>query len=270
LKSVRVGCVKYINALPLIRGWSGNVEFDHPSVLCRRLANKELDVALVSSFEFLRNPIYRIVDDVSISSDGPVYSVVVAYRGEFSNIEEIELDPASQTAVNLLRCLAAELGLTARFSMRNPDNAGSARARLIIGDQGIKFRHDHADDFQFWDLGEQWKKLTGLPFVYALWLVRPEISEATSVAQRLRGLRNENVADISAIVSDAVANTSDNTQAISREFLDRYYNQHLRFGFGPPEKQGLHKFADLCAKHGVLATRMHELSLVYAAANAVG
>ena len=115
LKSVRVGCVKYLNARPLIRGWPGNVEFDHPSALCQRLAKGHLDVALVSSFEFLRNPIYRIVDDVSISSDGAVYSVVVAHRGEFSNIEQIELDPASETAVNLLRCLLAERGLKPRL-----------------------------------------------------------------------------------------------------------------------------------------------------------
>src|SRR5437667_2566452 len=114
-RMLRVGCVKYLNARPLIRGWQGPVEFDHPSALCKRLANGELDVALVSSFEFLRNPIYRIVDDVSISSDGPVFSVVVAHRGEISQIEEIELDPASQTAVNLLRCLLAELGLNARL-----------------------------------------------------------------------------------------------------------------------------------------------------------
>src|SRR5438552_16733743 len=114
-RMLRVGCVKYLNARPLIRGWQAPVEFDHPSALCKRLANGELDVALVSSFEFLRNPIYRIVDDVSISSDGPVFSVVVAHRGEISQIEEIELDPASQTAVNLLRCLLAERGLKPRL-----------------------------------------------------------------------------------------------------------------------------------------------------------
>ena len=85
MNSLRVGCVKYLNARPLVRGWEGNVEFDHPSALCERLAKGQLDVALVSSFEFLRNPIYRIVDGVSISSDGPVYSVVVAHRGELSD-----------------------------------------------------------------------------------------------------------------------------------------------------------------------------------------
>ena len=262
MKSVRVGCVKYLNARPLIRGWRGKVDFDHPSALCQRLANDQLDVALVSSFEFLRNPIYRVVNDVSISSHGPVYSVVVAHRGELSDIEEIELDPASETAVNLLRCLVAELGLSARLTRGISDSAGLARARLIIGDQAIRFRLENADAFKFWDLGEQWKKLTGLPFVYALWLIRPELSEATSIAQRLRGLRDENLADISAIVSDAVSDASDNKRPITREFLDRYYNKHLGFGFGAREKQGLQRFADLCAKHGVLPNRTREFSLL--------
>jgi chorismate dehydratase len=120
LKSLRIGCVKYLNARPLIHGWEGDVHFDHPSALCRRLATGELDVALVSSFEFLRNPIYRIVDELSISSNGPVYSVIVAHRGEMTEVEEIELDPASETSVNLLRCLLAELKLKPRL-IRNID-----------------------------------------------------------------------------------------------------------------------------------------------------
>jgi len=262
LKSVRAGCVKYLNARPLIRGWPGDVEFDHPSALCQQLAKGQLDVALVSSFEFLRNPIYRIVDDISISSDGPVYSVVVAYRGAFPDIEEIELDPASETAVNLLRCLLAELGLTPRLSGGTSESAGLRRARLVIGDQAISFRQNHAGEFQFWDLGEQWKKLTGLPFVYALWLIRPDVPDAKSIAQRLRGIRDENLADIQVIVSDALADAADRKQEITREFLDRYYNEHLRFRFGTREKQGLQTFADLCAKHGVLPKKPREFSLL--------
>jgi chorismate dehydratase len=258
LKSVRVGCVKYLNARPLISGWPGKVEFDHPSALCHRLAKGQLDVALVSSFEFLRNPIYRIVDDVSISSDGPVYSVVVAYRGEFSNIEEIGLDPASETAVNLLRCLLAELGLTPGLTGAVPGSAGLPRARLIIGDQAISFRQNHAGEFQFWDLGERWKNLTGLPFVYALWLIRPEVPDAKSIAQRLRRLRDENLADVPGVVADV----ADNKRASTRKFLDRYYHEYLRFGFGTREKQGLQSFADLCAKHGVLPKQVREFSLV--------
>ena len=262
MDSLRIGCVKYLNARPLIRGWPGNVEFDHPSALCQRLARGQLDVALVSSFEFLRNPIYRIIDGVSISSDGLVHSVVVAHRGAFSDIEQIELDPASETAANLLHCLLAEFGLTARLTGGYSEGAGLSRARLIIGDQAIRFRQNHADAYQFWDLGEQWKKLTGLPFVFALWLIRPEVRDAKSIAQRLRELRDENLADIAAIVSDAVADAAHNKQTIIQEFLDRYYHEYLRFGFGTLEKQGLHTFADRCAKHEVLPKRVCEFSLV--------
>jgi len=312
LNSLRVGCVKYLNALPLIRGWQGEVDFDHPSALCHRLANGELDVALVSSFEFLRNPIYRIVDDVSIASDGPVYSVVLAHCGELSDIQAIELDPASQTSANLLRCLLAKQGLKPRL-LRNIDfqsvraaglqradsaetqpkesktaeniSAGGAgsprrirpvgdkltmfRARLLIGDQAIAFRQKHAGEFQFWDLGEEWKKLTGVPFVYALWLIRPDVVDAKSIAQRLRALRDENLANLDDLIGQVVAGAGLSAVALAKadtpsriveldtEFLSRYYRKHLRFGFGEREKDGLQTFACLCAKHALLQS--HDL-----------
>jgi chorismate dehydratase len=88
------------------------------SNFCQQLARGDLDVALVSSFEFLRNPTYRIVDAISISSDGPVYSVVVAHLGKVPDIEEIDLDPASLTSVNLLRCLLAEMAVNPRLFER--------------------------------------------------------------------------------------------------------------------------------------------------------
>ncbi len=280
---LRIGCVKYLNARPLIHGWPGDVEFDHPTTLCKRLANGELDVALVSSFEFLRNPIYRIADGVSISSDGSVYSVVVAHRNKISEIEEIELDPASQTAVNLLRCLLAELSLNPRL-IRNIDlqsvrpaglepavsktaekistgRTGNMpmfpavrRARLLIGDQAIHFRQRHAGDFQFWDLGEQWKKLAGLPFVYALWLIRPEVVDPKEIADHLRRLRNENLGDLDNLIAAE--------KQFDPQFCSHYYRNNLRFGLGEKEREGLRTFAQLCAKNGLLPKRDIPFDLV--------
>jgi predicted solute-binding protein len=274
-RMLRVGCVKYLNARPLIRGWQGPAEFDHPSALCKRLANGELDVALVSSFEFLRNPIYRMVDDVSISSNGPVFSVVMAHRGEISQIEEIELDSASETAVNLLRCLLAELGLKPRLESGVPGSIGcqpvfvgslptTHKARLFIGDHAIRFRQKHASEFNFWDLGEQWKKLVALPFVYALWLVRPEVADPKPIANHLRALRDENLANLDGLIEDTVAGFADSGQwkELNQEFLSRYYRNHLRFSFGEKEKQGLQTFANLCAKHGLLPKHDLTFSLV--------
>jgi len=244
---LRIGCVKYLNARPLIFGGPADVLLDHPSVLCAQLAHGELDVALVSSFEFLRNPIYRIVDGISISSDGPVYSVVVAHVGEISAAEQIELDPAAETSGNLLRCLLSELKLRPRFVATSTSSLAKERARLLIGDQAIRFRQQHGNEFQFWDLGENWQNLAGLPFVYALWLVRPEVVDPKSIADRLRALRDQNLANIENLIA--------NEKEFDRGFCDRYYREHLRFNFGEREKEGLRAFHHLCQKHDLLPKR---------------
>ena len=252
---LRVGCVKYLNARPLIYGWPGKVALDHPSTLCQRLARGELDVALVSSFEFLRNPIYRVIDDLSISSNGPVYSVVLVHRVELAEIEEIELDPAAETSVNLLRCLLAEMKMHPAFvSSSSASMPTVKRARLLIGDQAIRFRQEHANEFKFWDLGEQWSKVAQLPFVYALWLVRPEVVDAKSIANRLRALRDQNITRIDEVI--AAAKNSDH------DFCHRYYGDNLRFNFGEKEKEGLRAFQNLCEKHGLLARQEIALRLV--------
>lgn len=263
MNSLRIGCVKYLNARPLIHGWEGAVDFDHPSALCNKLASGKLDVALVSSFEFLRNPIYRIVDDISISSDGPVYSVIVAHQGEMNEVQEIELDPASESSTNLLRCLIAELGFNPRLIQRGTEPSPvveletACRAQLFIGDQAIRFRRQYANEFTFWDLGEQWQKLVGLPFVYALWLVRPEVVHAKRVANELRALRDENLANLVDLIGKGAAGIDDPGQGkrVNREFLSRYYREHLRFRFGEKEKEGLRVFAGLCERYTLLPKR---------------
>jgi chorismate dehydratase len=206
-----------------------------------------------------------------------------------SDIEEIELDPASQTAVNLLRCLLAELNLKPRL-IRNIDfqsvrpaglqlaeslaaesmSAGrtgnmpmlptARRARLLIGDQAIRFRQDHAGEVQFWDLGEQWKQLTDVPFVYALWLIRPEVADAKQIADDLRALRDENLANLNKIIAEVVAGGVDSGDPkLDQQFLLRYYRENLLFSFRDKEKEGLRVFAYLCAKHSLL--EKHDLAL---------
>jgi chorismate dehydratase len=251
-QSLRIGCVKYLNARPLIHGWPSAVVLDHPSALCAQLARGELDMALVSSFEFLRNPIYRIVDNVSISSDGPVYSVVVAHREKISDVKEIELDPAAETSGNLLRCLMGEMKLQAGLVARSTTSKQSGR--LLIGDQAIRFRRENADEFQYFDLGEQWKQIVGLPFVYALWLIRPEVVDPKSTADRLRALRDKNLANIDEVIA--------NETEFDHAFCDRYYRQYLGFNFREREEKGLLAFHELCAKHELLPKREIALSVV--------
>ena len=247
VEQLRIGCVKYLNARPLIYGWPGDVVFDHPSNLCRQLAAGALDLALVSSFEFLRNPIYTLVDDISISSDGAVHSVFLAHAGELSEIEEIEIDPASQTSVNLLRGLLAERGMSPKFIEQfSPGDAAVSpiRAKLFIGDQAIHFRRQHAADYRFWDLGLQWQRATQLPFVYALWLIRPEVDSSEKIAENLRACRDKNLRELDQLIAAQ--------NEFPAEFCRYYFRQCLRYQFGEREKQGLATFRKLCEKHAIL------------------
>jgi chorismate dehydratase len=251
LASLRLGCVKYRNAQPLIHGWSGAVRFDYPSALCRQLAAGALDVALVSSFEYLRNPIYSIVNGLAIASDGPVFSVILAHLGPIDALREVVVDPASETSVNLLRCLLGERGVAARFVIDG--EIGPARGQLLIGDQAIRFRQQSGGRHQFLDLGAGWKARMKTPFVYALWLIHPDYPEKEEIAEALRSLGKANLANLEALI--AVQPEKD------RAFCDFYYRECLRFGFGDEEKTGFRKFGELCIKQNLLPHNLPALRL---------
>jgi predicted solute-binding protein len=112
----------------------------------------------------------------------------------------------------------------------------------------------NAERWKFWDLGEQWKKVRRIPFVYALWLVRPEVQDVQSIANRLRTLRDENLKDLDKIIHSQ--------NEFSDEFCRHYYRDHLRFSFGEEEKRGLGDFAELCQKYDLLPKREIVLDLV--------
>ena len=246
--ALRIGCVQYLNARPLIHGWPGEVYFDHPAALCRMLAGGELDVAFVSSFEFLRDPVYAIVDGVCVAADGPVYSVFVAHREPLDSLREITADPNSRTSVNLLRCLLAERRLGAHVV------SGEAEAKLLIGDQAIRFRQQHEGEYQFWDLAAEWKRATDQPFVFALWLVRAETQDALHIAEQLRALCRQNLRRLDEIIAAQ--------DEFAPEFCHRYFREHLRFTFGDREKQGLLHFRALCQQHGLLLPNATPLPLI--------
>ncbi|HEY0369659.1 MAG TPA: menaquinone biosynthesis protein [Chthoniobacterales bacterium] len=250
MRPLRIGCVKYLNSRPLVFGWPTAVDFDTPASLCRKLAAGELDVALVSSFEFLEHPIYSIVDDVAVAADGAVESVLLAHKRALAETTEVALDPASRTSVNLLRCLLAESKINARFTETPTADA----ARLLIGDQAIRFREANADEYQIRDLSAWWKETTAVPFVFALWLVRPEVENASEIADQLRARRDANLASLDKLIASETEFTP--------EFCRHYFRDCLRFEFAEREKEGLLKFRSLCERHGILPPNPTPLRLV--------
>jgi len=241
LAGLRIGCVRYLNSRPLIHDYPGPVSFQHPSELAREMATRELDAALVPIFEAFGARPYLLVDGVAIASDGPVYSVFLAYRGELAQVRTIVLDPASLTSVHLLQILLAEFhGLRPRCVEQSTGEPGEAR--LLIGNQAIAFRCEAGAKYRYLDLGEEWQRQTGLPFVFAAWLLQPGLPETKYIAREFRALKKAGLRRLDEIVQAEAA--------AGNRFAKRYLTEHIRFDLGPRERQGIELFRTLAHKYG--------------------
>jgi len=255
LHGLRVGCVQYLNAKPLIVPYDGSVVFEHPARLADLLAAGEIDVALIPVFEALREPAFPIAGGVAIASRGPVYSVFLAYRGALRDLRSISLDPASRTSNNLLRCLLGEFhGLDPVYEPGGEARLGDHQGLLLIGNQAIRFRQHPPEGAQYLDLGEEWLAHTGLPFVYAVWQIRPEVPNPGAVAGALRAIQMaglSRVREIARLQRDFDA-----------AFAERYLTSHIKFDLGPQEEQAMALFRRLLQARALLPPSVVPLSFV--------
>lgn len=285
---IRIGCVRYLNSRPLIYRHEREVQFQHPSELADSLTSGHIDVGLIPIFELIKNPTLSIVDEVGIACRGPVDSVILVYRQEdqLSDLHTIHLDPASRTSAKLLPILLAEFhNLRPRFKrlsqfLSRPagTTASTTRQRiddefirpgegiLLIGDQAIDYRyHDGmttempsssaTSGVQYLDLGTEWLRCTGLPFLFAAWLVRPNIGDPTqkSIASQLRNWREEGSKRIVELSEEI-----ESAGAYPTGFVENYLLTSIRFQIGKEEKEALLLYASLLAKHGFVNTLVKE------------
>lgn len=242
LRGLRIGCVRYLNARPLIEPYDGPVTLQHPAELADGLERGELDVGLIPVFEALRHPECVAAEGVAIASRGPVWSVILAYQGELQNVRQVALDPASRTSVHLCKTFFAEWGCALPEYLPEPAPPGAAR--VLIGNQAIDFREKHEGEYRIVDFGEEWLRRTGLPFVFAVWLIGPGVKEPGRVADAFREISRrgqEQIGEIAARQRDYHA-----------AFAQHYLTEYVRFGLGEPEKQGIDRFRQLLCKHGHL------------------
>jgi chorismate dehydratase len=169
---VRLGAVSYLNAEPSVHGLEREpgfrVERDLPSRVAERLHAGEVDLGLVPSIEYAFGR-YAIVPGVAIASCGPVRSVCLFHRGPLERLRRVALDTSSRASAGLVRVLLhARLGRDPEYVAMAPGleaMLAEADAALLIGDPALDLESDVAR----LDLGEEWTRLTGLPFVYAFW-----------------------------------------------------------------------------------------------------
>lgn len=157
-----------------------------PTELIHKLRAGGLDAALASVVEGFRAPGYRAAAGLGIACRGPVLSVR-AFRRPGRAIRTVAVDASSASSVALLRVLLARrLGvedyeLRTVPPTRRPD-ALPDDVVMMIGDAGAGADPGSREVL---DLGDMWHRWTGLPFVFAVWLISP----AADLARLLPTLR---------------------------------------------------------------------------------
>lgn len=255
MTGLRVGAVRYLNAKPLyhrLEEWAPGISLvmDYPSVLADRLDRGELDVALIPSVEYLRKAArgFTILPGTAIAARGPVRSVKLYSRVPFGRIERLALDEGSRTSQALCRvwldyAQGVRPPVVESLPLGVPVQESTADAVLLIGDRAMT---DPDEPFHaVVDLGEAWNRSTGLPFVFALWVVRPDV-ELGQLPEALARSKAEGVANAARLA--AIHGPRLGLDVASCE---EYLTKNLSYDLGPAEMAGLRLFAEKAAALGL-------------------
>ncbi len=254
---VRIGAVGYLNARPLVYGLDDHpafqVRYDVPSECARLLHAGAIDLGLIPSIEYLRGGPYAIVPDLAIASDGPVASVAIFTTRPMADVRSIALDTSSRTSVALVRVLCARLfKIDPALESRGPDLDEMLRhcdAALIIGDKAL-FLEPRAEgasrNLEKIDLGEAWRRMTGLPFVYAFWAGPAQALSRDDVKALVRA-RDEGVRRPAELAAEYLED-APRWQALGAEYL----RDNIKYHLGDRERAGLELFYRFAAEAGVV------------------
>ncbi|RYE18521.1 MAG: radical SAM protein [Sphingobacteriales bacterium] len=242
MKKIRISAVSYTNTKPFIYGIDHlavhnkiDLSLDIPADCAQKLIDDRADIGLIPVAAILNLPQWEIVSDYCIGANGAVNSVFVFSNVDIKDVKRVQLDPQSRTSNNLAKVLLKnywkvnpELIVDADDYSQSVD---AATAFVQIGDRtfGKKGQYKFA-----YDLAEQWKNFTGLPFVFAAWVANKSISH-----------------DFMAVFNAALKFGLDNRHELFEELpkrndfdIEDYLMHKIDFDLTADKRQALHLFLD--------------------------
>jgi chorismate dehydratase len=249
---LRLGKISYLNVLPIYYPLESGI-IPHPFTITsgtpadlnQLMVRGELDLSVVSSIEYARYPErYLILPDLSISCRGLVGSVLLLSQRPFEQLsgETVLITSHSHTSVALVKILLTrQLGVEAVF---RPGSCTEALARgeapaamLTIGDEALRLREHRQYPYRL-DLGEAWLAWTGLPFVFALWVIQRQALEHCNgvLSKALEALLLAKAWGCSHL--DEICFQAAKRGILDGEQLKEYY-QGLNYDLGWDQKAGL-------------------------------
>jgi len=274
-ETLNIGGVRYLNARPLVYGLENEpgvrLHLDYPRALAPLLRGGEIDAALLPAIEYFRlaaegterarahradapapgaargGVALLALPVAAIGSRGAVGSVRLFGYTEAEHVRRVLLDAASRTSNVLARVIAVRrLGISPHFVL--PDEAAKTPPRepdaeLVMGDPGLVAARPQAK----WvlDLGQEWERLTHLPFIYAFWVVRADGPvarlSALLAAARDRGLAARE--EIAAVAPEAFG--------VPVDIARRHIFEQIQYTFGQRDRDGLRAFYRMAAEEGL-------------------
>jgi chorismate dehydratase len=230
------------------------VSYTIPSRCADALRTGEADIGIIPAITYATIPGLVILPDAVIAAKHDVRSILLVSHLPIEQVRTIAADTSSRTSVVLTQILCEKLWGGAR-EMRPmaPDvdaMLAACDAALLIGDSALRL--DPAE-YRAYDLATEWRKLTGLPFVFAFWALRMAALAETSrdpdpatVLSRSRdhGIEPRNIATIARLWSPHVGLT----EAAIADYLTRNVHYYL----DADNRAGLELFYRYAAELGLI------------------
>lgn len=231
-----------MNSKPFLYGLNHFSEFENhaisldiPSLCAKKLLHNEVDLGLipVAIIPLLKES--HIISDFCIGADGPVDSVMLYSQVPLDEIKSVFLDYQSRTSVNLVRVLAKKFwNINPKWIQANEGyekNIDGVNAGVVIGDRAF----DLNNKFTYvYDLADEWKKFTNLPFVFACWVSNKKLDK--DFLDVFNKALNYGVSNI-----DLVLDNIDN-RGISRNTLEHYFKKNISYRLSDDKHKALDLF----------------------------
>ena len=188
---IKIGHINFLNVLPLNYFYANcndeNFEFTMgvPSIVNAKIKSGLLDLSLISSIEYARqSENLLLLPKICVRADGDVTSIILISRKPIDELdgEKLAITAKSATAHCLLKIILAEsYSVKPNYSVENlsVENPvpNDSTAALFIGDDALYLNLHRQKNFFYYDLGNEWKKLTGRQMVYAVLAARKNFAQ---------------------------------------------------------------------------------------------
>ena len=181
---LRVSAISYLNTAPLMwdfeHGESAealkqhfSVDYTIPSRCADALKSGAADIGIIPVAAYTAIPDLVIIPDVAIAAKNQVRSILLVSKVSVEKIRSVATDSSSRTSSALVQVFLKKfVGVDAGFTPQQPDLREMLRwhdAALLIGDAALQAQ---TSGRYVYDLAEEWRRWTYLPFVFAFWAVR--------------------------------------------------------------------------------------------------